>query len=197
MSIISRSRAPAPLVDVSTVLRYGFGEIAEPLIATLDGELWKQVEHDTFAALVYTPIPEGWQVTREILIHFVASSPHLVARLRDALPDSDVRPFEVGAVPELGSVGRPAKANNVINKPAQGNSSEQAVARLRRDHPELYAKVETGEMSPNAAAVKAGFRTRTITVPLDPTRAAATLRRQFKGEDFQRLLNELNAEAFA
>jgi hypothetical protein len=37
---------------------------------------------------------------------------------------------------------------------------------LRRSHPELAERVEAGELSPNAAAIEAGFRRRTIDVSL-------------------------------
>lgn len=48
--------------------------------------------------------------------------------------------------------------------------------KLRKDRPDLHAQVLAGELSPHAAMVEAGFRKRTITVPLEPG-AAATLRR--------------------
>jgi hypothetical protein len=64
-----------------------------------------------------------------------------------------------------------------------GNSSHAAIRRLRKDRPDLYARVMAGELSPHAAAVAAGFRRKVISVPLDPERAAAALKRHFSPEE--------------
>lgn len=43
-------------------------------------------------------------------------------------------------------------------------SMEYAVARLKREAPELYAQVEAGDLSVHAAMVSAGFRHERFTV---------------------------------
>jgi hypothetical protein len=48
------------------------------------------------------------------------------------------------------------------------------LARLRRDHPDLAAKVVSGELSANKAAQLAGFRTKTVSVPLSSRTAEAS-----------------------
>lgn len=51
--------------------------------------------------------------------------------------------------------------DNVIEvnpKPDQGNSKSYTLSRLERDHGELFQQVCDGELSANAAAIKAGFR---------------------------------------
>jgi hypothetical protein len=61
------------------------------------------------------------------------------ARIRKELPDKDIAAFERADkldVPAAASVGRPVKGNNV-NNTDKGNSAEQAIARIKRDHPEL------------------------------------------------------------
>lgn len=55
-----------------------------------------------------------------------------------------------------------------VQKP-KGNSRSYAVSRLQREAPELFAKVAAGEISANAAAIKAGFRKRKT--PLDQLRS--------------------------
>lgn len=77
------------------------------------------------------------------------------------------------------------------NKTQGGTSPAYALRRLKRDNPELAEKVIGGKLSANAAAIEAGFRTKTITVPLDVERAAATLRRHFRGHDLDMLINLL------
>jgi hypothetical protein len=47
-----------------------------------------------------------------------------------------------------------------------GNASAAALRRLRKDRPDLHAEVMAGEQSANAAAIEAGFRPKTATVPL-------------------------------
>ena len=59
-----------------------------------------------------------------------------------------------------------------------GRGATYQMKRLRRDRPDLFGRVVAGEMSPNAAAIEAGFRRRMISVPDDPELAAQTLRRR-------------------
>lgn len=74
------------------------------------------------------------------------------------------------------------KDNNVI--PAdmpQGNSKAYSIDRVKREcEPEVVAKVMSGEMSPNAALVKAGIReNRQVYVPKEPAKAVEKLRELF------------------
>ncbi len=45
-----------------------------------------------------------------------------------------------------------------VNSPKGGNSTEYTLRRLARDCPEMLKKVQAGEVSVNAAAIKAGIR---------------------------------------
>jgi hypothetical protein len=55
--------------------------------------------------------------------------------------------------------GRGKKASNNVNSfRRKGNSARYTIARLKRDHQDLAARVIAGELSANAAAIKAGFR---------------------------------------
>ncbi len=58
-----------------------------------------------------------------------------------------------------------------------GTSEEYTKARLRRDNPDLYERVESGEMSANAAAKEAGWRKSNsrYQLPTDPTVAGRYL----------------------
>ena len=55
--------------------------------------------------------------------------------------------------------------NNINRTASKGTSKAYTVSRLQREAPELFAKVAAGEISANAAAIKAGFRKRKS--PLD------------------------------
>lgn len=48
----------------------------------------------------------------------------------------------------------------------RGTTAAYTIARLQRDRPDLAARVAAGELSAHAAAIEAGFRARTTTVPL-------------------------------
>jgi hypothetical protein len=66
-------------------------------------------------------------------------------------------PEEAGA---KGGRGNKATTNGPIFN-SHGNGSNKAsvtIARLKRDYPELAKRVMAGELSPNAAAIEAGFR---------------------------------------
>jgi len=66
-----------------------------------------------------------------------------------------------------------------------GNSRAYSIARVQREcDPETVAAVMAGEVSPNAALVKAGVReNRQVYIPRSPADAVAKLRRQF-GDGF-------------
>jgi hypothetical protein len=69
---------------------------------------------------------------------------------------------------------------DIIHSFNGGADTNYTLARLERDRPDLHAQVMGGALSANSAAVVAGFRTRTMSIPLDPDRAArAILRRIF------------------
>jgi hypothetical protein len=64
---------------------------------------------------------------------------------------------EVQPVEEYG-VNQHTGGDNVTSSSARGNNPTYALKRLKRDRPDLADKVIAGELSANAAAIKAGFR---------------------------------------
>jgi hypothetical protein len=64
----------------------------------------------------------------------------------------------VGALAEHGGGRTSEQGDNITLTPSRGTNPTYILKRLKRDHPELAAKVVVGEMSANAAAIKAGFR---------------------------------------
>ena len=63
-------------------------------------------------------------------------------------------------LPDVGPLTESEKANgyNVTN--SRGNDTDYTLRRLARDCPEMLGRIESGELSVNAAAVKAGIRKR-------------------------------------
>jgi hypothetical protein len=74
-----------------------------------------------------------------------------------------------------------------------GTSLSYTFRRLKKEAPELAAKVMAGETSANAAAVAAGFRERKVTVPYDPARAARILVKHLGRDAARALADELHA----
>lgn len=74
--------------------------------------------------------------------------------------------------------------DNIHTRPT-GTSVDSALRRLRSQRTDLHTRVLAGELSPHAAAVEAGFRRKTITLPLDPEAAARTLLRHFTPDELE------------
>lgn len=73
----------------------------------------------------------------------------------------------------------------------QGTSRAYVLDRLTREHPELAERVNAGEMSANAAAIEAGFRKPTRSVPVDSPEAAITsLLKIFDRDQLHRALGD-------
>jgi hypothetical protein len=72
-----------------------------------------------------------------------------------------------------------------------GNSKEALLRKLEKHAPEMLDKVLAGEISPNAACIKAGLKKKTLQIPDDPKKAAEKIRKHFKGEDFNIFVEHL------
>lgn len=81
--------------------------------------------------------------------------------------------------------------DNIKKSQADGTSTEYSLRRLRRQSPVLHAQVIAGEKSPNAAMIEAGFRKRTLTVPLEPDAAARTLKKHFTQAQIEEIISLL------
>jgi hypothetical protein len=83
------------------------------------------------------------------------------------------------------------KIDNVTLATTTGNGEQYALRRLRKDRPDLHAKVLGNELSAHAAMVEAGFRERMLTIPPDPERAARIILKHFDQQQVMRLVNLL------
>ena len=82
-----------------------------------------------------------------------------------------------------------------VSERPTGTSRAYALRKLETDSPELYTRVVAGELSPNAAMVEAGFRRKTITVPVDDIDALARrLRKALTEDDIAALIDALESE---
>ena len=60
-------------------------------------------------------------------------------------------------------------------KPPRGDTTDYTVRRLAKQRPDIHAKMLAGELSPNAAAIEAGFRKTKFQLPTDPAAAGRYL----------------------
>lgn len=76
-----------------------------------------------------------------------------------------------------------------------GTSREAGLRRLRKDRPDLHAEVLAGHLTAHAAMVQAGFRRKSVTVPVDkPENTARALRRNLEPDAVAELARLLAAD---
>jgi len=152
----------------------------------------ERAEYDTFTAFVNDSPPKGLGADVDMLKRMCDNDPEALRLLREVVTDSpggDQRSDEAQT-----------KNDNIINESGQGTSKDYTLDRLAREDAELYEKVVADEMSANAAAIEAGFRTKTVSVPVhkgdEPQveRAAKTLAKHF-GDCVEDLINQLQRHA--
>jgi hypothetical protein len=87
------------------------------------------------------------------------------------------------------------RSGNNITRTFTGTRRDYTLDRLQREAPELFDSVQRNELSPNAAAIQAGFRPKTFTVRADkPESIVGTLRRQLDSETLAMVTKLLSGE---
>lgn len=90
------------------------------------------------------------------------------------------------------------RGNNVTTMRPDGNTAQKAIRRLRKDRPDLHEMVLNRELSPHAAMVEAGFRDRTVTIPVgNREKSAAAIARHFDAETISEALQLLKRDSAA
>lgn len=196
-------RANAALVEaLGSALREGeHGLKTGPalLLRILREESWRsfvtqrgdQVEYDSFERFVTTPPLKGLGASMRLIKKLVDSAEEDAER-SEALNLLDMaigkrqgqRTDFVHNINEVASEGRP-----------YGTSRAAGLRRLRKDRPDLHAEVLAGRLTTHAAMIKAGFRHRTVNIPVDkPDAAAQALRRNLTPEAYQELARIMAAD---
>ncbi|MFJ4969809.1 hypothetical protein [Streptomyces sp. NPDC088755] len=186
-------RARGGLIDAlsSTVDRGGHGLKHTPALLrrVLDEEAWREFEtvrgevvhHTDFVDFVTTPPLKGLGATVDLVRRIVA--------------DDTVALDLLDQVLQGGQGTRSDLVSNSNEVRPTGTTQAAALRRLRKDAPELHARVLAGELSAHAAMVQAGFRARTISVPVSkPESAARALRKNLKPEELVHLIKLLSEE---
>lgn len=133
----------------------------------------KVVELGSLRELITAKPVSGWGEDPSKVEAVIRDDPEALAAFREAMKHQGERPN---------------LCNNVTEVEAEaitGNSRAYSISRVQREcDPDTVAAVMAGEMSPNAALVKAGVReNRQVYIPRDPAAAVEKLRTQF-GDDF-------------
>jgi hypothetical protein len=133
----------------------------------------KVVELSSLRELITAKPVSGWGEDPSKVEAVIRDDPEALAAFREAMKHQGKRTDFVDNVNEV-AFGRP-----------DGNSRAYSISRVQREcDAETVAAVMAGEMSPNAALVKAGVReNRQVYIPRDPAAAVQKLRSQF-GDDF-------------
>lgn len=158
------------------------------LIQVIDSGAWKSfhtpngnpVTPLTFRDFIAAEPYQGLGATPEKVVALLGDNNDAVVKMRKMLDRKGER-TDLGN--NVTQVGRTA---------ITGNRRDYALDRLTREHPDLRAQVDAGELSAHAAAVQAGFRPRTFTVRADdPEKIAATLRRQLPEDVLELVVKHL------
>lgn len=195
------AKGNAVLVEAlgSSLRRTGNGLEAVPGLVkeVLREEAWREfvtprgelVRHERFVDFVTTPPTKGLGASVDLIKRLVEPDPEAAGLLERELEEEhggDRRSLDF-------------KNNNVHLESGaanpQGNSRSRALRKLRKDKPELHADVLAGRLSAHAAMVQAGFRPKTVSVPVSqPDSIAAALRRHLSPDDIARLIKLLLEE---
>jgi hypothetical protein len=146
----------------------------------LDEEAWRdRIEHRIGQHYVFATFEEfveakpldglGMHVADIEAILKVREEHDLLRRLREACKQKP-GPKAVEKGNGQVRVPRPAPKSSASNRRIihrGGTNRDTTLARLHGQHAALYQQVIAGQMSANAAAIKAGFRKPTATIPVD------------------------------
>lgn len=152
---------------------------------TQRGEL---VEYSRFADFVVTPPLKGLGTTLALVRRVIGEEPAVLDLFDQATQGANGGDRRSGEAISLHNIQ--------TENPPSGTSREAGLRRLRKARPDLHAEVLSGALSTHAAMVKAGFRRKMVTVPVDkPENTARALRRNLDPEDLAVIARLIVAEA--
>lgn len=168
--------------------KHGLALVPKAIMTIIETEAWREfvveetgelVRYERFADFVTTKPLEG-----------VGTDVETLRRLcRD-----DIEAMDALDRATANHAGRPCNSveSTELETPP-GQTTPGTLRRLRKDAPELHARVLQGELSPNAAAVAAGFRPQRVSVRVDDSASAARTLARAWGDRLGELIAELQA----
>jgi hypothetical protein len=192
MSLLSSDEKVQHLVERWTEGTLDIQAVEKLLIEVIETDAWKKfhtpngipVEPRTFRDFIIGKPFSGLGSTEEKIAGLLGDNNDAVVKMRKLLKGQGKRT-------DLG--------NNVTEVPGRktitGNRRDYTLDRLTRERPDLRARVDSKELSANAAAIEAGFRKRTFSAPVDDADSIATaLRRHVKPDVLRQLVAQLQAD---
>lgn len=136
-----------------------------------DGETYT---HKTFLSFIETPPLSGCGWPKEKVEALIKDDADTLVRWRRAI------------------TGKQGAHSYNVTMSGRGNSRAYTLSRLKRERPDLFAKVAAGELSANAAAVEAGWRKRP-----EPLDTALKAFHKLSAADQRAFLKRIRSEAAA
>jgi hypothetical protein len=162
---------------------YGLREVPPLIKEVIRGDYWKgrRVPFRSFVDFVTSPPLDGLGADVATIKRLCGADAEALDLLDQALTGRQGKRPDLGNnVPEV--VGRP-----------EGNTVQKALRRLRKDRPDLHARVLSGELTPHGAMIEAGFRPRTLTVPLTVEGLGSAICRHLSPEQWAALVQLVEA----
>lgn len=163
------------------------GNVPGLLRRVLEEQLWQRFEVPGIGIVEYESTPDGFR-------KFVTTNPvqglgASIKVIRKMIADDETALDAFDA-----ALQNPVGYNiTTQNGRSGGTAITQALRRLRKDRPDLLARVLDGELSPHAAAIEAGFRHPTATIQIDdPERIVATLKRRLDPDTLDAVIQLLS-----
>ena len=169
----------------------------------IGGEMWKEllvketgevVNFKSFIDFVTTQPPEGLGTTLDTIKRLGSHDNEMLAAVDGATKrkpgDWIPNPNGIGGKSHKTIDDVSIVNNNNIDRPV-GNTRQAGLRRLAKDRPDLHTRILSHQISVNAAMVEAGFRPKTLTIPIDPKRAAQVIKRQFSQDQIDQLVKLL------
>lgn len=177
-----------------TALRTGnesLGNVPALLRSLLEEEAWRKfalpsgeaVSYRRFSAFVAAPPPRGLGADMGLVKRIAGDDTELLDMI-----DQAERSGQTHGGDRRSSEFIVSNIHDETVRPA-GTSKARALRKLRKDAPELHAEVLANRLSAHAAMVRAGFRPKTVSVPVDaPDSIARALRRHLTPEQIAQLI---------
>jgi hypothetical protein len=141
------------------------GDLVPALAEIIEDGAWREFVHPMDGLKQYDKFAEFCSDTLRITAEAVevmldrSSLKSTAAKVRKMLRED---------IPASRRVGRPALDNvDITNITSVANSPDYAIARLKRDNPDLAQQVVDGELSAHAAAILAGIKRRRAQILVD------------------------------
>ena len=141
------------------------------------------IELQGLRELIATKPLDGWGEDPKKVEALIKDDPECLTMYREAMKATRGPKPEDGFCNNVTEIGQP--------KATTGNSKAYTLSRLEHEAPELFKDVCDGKTTANAAAIKAGFRQKTVTVcATDVDRAVTTLLKHYSREELIEALGE-------